>query len=257
MRRTAGTFAAIAAVTLVVAACGGDDSSTTTLNDGADAVEVSPDTGPADAGEPGSADDDHDDAGQGGDDAADDTAGAADAERDDTGGSAVIDPRADYPVPAQPGRWAIGEAGFVEFDVRDRELVLVDVEAVDGWRSSVDEDSSDEIEVDFKQGNVDIDVEIELDDGRLEIDVDTDIDRADPGVYELGQAGSMEFTVDNGRLVLRDVVVADGWSLRMDEEDSDEIEFTLSSGNERWRVEIELDDGAVELEIDYRVRDTI
>lgn len=38
---------------------------------------------------------------------------------------------------------------------------------------------------------------------------------------------------------------------------ADEIDFSLHSGHERWRVEIELDDGAVELEVDYRVRDSI
>lgn len=168
----------------------------------------------------------------------------------------AIDPRSDHPVEAQPGRWAIADAGFVEFGVADGGLELVDVTESEGWSARVDEDSSDEIEVDFTRDATDIQVEIERDDSALEIDIDTDIEPADTGRYELGQAGSMEFDVRDGGLVLNDVTANDGWDLRMDEETTDEVEFILTGGDERWRVEIELDDGEVELELDYRVRGT-
>lgn len=228
----------LAALALLATACQADDTSTTTLDDGADAVEVTPDQGESPTAAP---------------DSTATSNGDSDGPADGSAGD-VIDVRSQHPVTAGPGRWAIGDAGFVEFDLADG-LVLADVTESDGWSSRVDEESPDEIEVDFRRDNVDIEVEIEWDDGTLEIDIDTDIEPAETGVYELGQAGSVEYALDDGRLTLRDVVVSDGWNLRIDEESADEIEFSLQSGNERWRVEIELDDGVIELEIDYRVRD--
>lgn len=163
------------------------------------------------------------------------------------------DPWTSTPLVAEPGRRAGGDAGFVEFDLTDAGLTLVEVTEADGWTSRIDDDSSDEIEVEFRRDNLTREIEIEWNGSRLEIDINTDIDGAEPGVYDMGNAGSFEFTQDSSGLTLADVVVADGWDLSMDDEAADEIEFTLTNGDERWWVEIELDDGRVELEIDYRV----
>lgn len=223
------TLAALAAITLLTTATAcGDDA-----DDGgpAQARTATPDqTGDDDPGD------------DGGDDGAAATTGAD------------IDPRRDHPVEARPGRWVIGAAGSVEFDLADSELVLLDVTESDGWTARVDEDSGEEIEVDFERDNVEIEVEIEWDDGTLEVDINTDIDAAEAGSYEIGQAGTVDFGVSGEGLALNDLSAADGWELRVDEESSDEIEFTLQSGAERWWVEIQLDDGEIELEIDYRVR---
>ena len=62
---------------------------------------------------------------------------------------------------------------------------------------------------------------------------------------------------DDARLVLVEVTPADGWSYDIDDDDYDEIEFTLRSGDESWDVEIELDDGQVELELDHEVETTV
>lgn len=222
MRRTLAALAAI--ILLTTAAACGDDAD----NDGPDQARTAT---PDQTGD-----------GNTGDDEAADTSGED------------IDPRTDHPVEARPGRWVIGDAGFVEFDRTDGGLVLLDVTESDGWAARVDEDSGEEIEVDFERDNVEIEVEIEWDDGTLEVDINTDIDPAEAGSYEIGQAGTVDFGVSGDGLTLNDLSAADGWELRIDEESSDEIEFTLQSGAERWWVEIELDDGEIELEIDYRVR---
>jgi hypothetical protein len=239
-------IAPIAAVALLTTACGDQDTtSPAALDDGADAVELGNDD-PVDVTDDGETTDD----GAGDDTSTDDAStGAA------TSGDGAFDPWADHPLEPAPGRWAVGDAGTVEFDLTDQGLVLVDVTEAQGWTARVDEESSDEIEVEFTRDDTKREIEIEWDGSTLEIDINTDIVPASDGVYEIGQAGSFEFSSSNG-LQLRDVVVADGWELRMDDESADEIEFTVQRGDERWYVEIELDDGRVELEIDYRVRGT-
>lgn len=263
MRRFLTPLAPMAAAALLLAACGdGDDTAPAALEDGSDAIEVGSDTGDTDdVPDAGDADDEAADQSGTGADEGDDTSEADvtddptdDAEEVATGEGDAIDPWTQHPVAAEPGRWAVGDSGWVEFELTDDGLRLVEVTEAEGWTARVDEDDRDEIEVEFRQGNVDRDLEVEWDDGVLEVDTSTDIEPADAGVYELGQAGSFEFRADGGRLELLDVIVADGWELRMDDESDDEIEFTVSSGDERWWVEIELDDGEVELEIDHRVR---
>jgi hypothetical protein len=66
----------------------------------------------------------------------------------------------------------VADAGFVEFDLTDAGLVLIDVTAADGWTARVDEEDADEIEVDFVQGSISHEIEIELDDGRVELEID-------------------------------------------------------------------------------------
>jgi hypothetical protein len=157
---------------------------------------------------------------------------------------------------AVPGSWPVGDAGTVTFTIVDGALVLDDVTAADGWRADIDEQEPDEIEVDFRSGDVEWEIEIELEDGGtiLEIEIDQDIERAEPGSYDLGDAGTFAFSVFDGRLILDDLNVADGWTLTELDEEADEIEFELVNGPREFDVEIELgDDGSIEIEIDYQV----
>jgi hypothetical protein len=249
-------LAPLTAIALLTAACGTQDSSSpVSLDDGADAVDVTEDHTASDD----TTTDDTANVDTGsdtGDAGSDDADSSAEVEGQPFTSGDAFDAWSDHPLSAAPGRWAVGDAGYVEFDLTEQGLVLVEVSEADGWRSQVDDDSSDEIEVEFQRDNTTHEIEIEWDGRNLEIDINTDIEPAADGLYDLGPAGSFEFT-GHGSLQLVDVVVADGWELRMDDETSDEIEFTLANGNERWHVEIELDDGQVELEIDYRVRTTI
>lgn len=239
MRRMAGTFAFAATLALVTTGCGGD--SDTSLDDNTDPVQLGPEADASYPAEPTPTDE----------------APGTDGRSGSADDADVIDVRSDHPITARPGRWLIHDAGFVEFDVVEGNLTLVDIQSASGWITSTDDESGDSLEIDFTRENIDIEVEIELDDGALEVDINTDHTPADSGEYQLGQAGSMAFDVDGGRLNLTDVTIEDGWEQRTDEESSDEIEFGLRSGHERWQVAMELDDGETELEIDYRVRDTL
>jgi hypothetical protein len=80
-----------------------------------------------------------------------------------------------------------------------------------------------------------------------------DLTTAVPGSWPVGDAGIVTFSLDGDRLVLDDVTTADGWTSRVEEEDADAIEFELQQGDREFDVEVELDDGRVEVEIDYMV----
>jgi hypothetical protein len=157
---------------------------------------------------------------------------------------------------AVPGTWPVGDAGTVTFAIVDDALVLEDVTAADGWQADIDEQDPDEIEVDFRRGDTEWQIEIELKDGAtiLEIEIDQDIERADSGSYDIGDAGTFAFSVSDGRLVLDDLNVADGWTVAERDEEADEIEFTLVNGPREFDVQVELeDDGSIEIKIDYEV----
>jgi hypothetical protein len=157
---------------------------------------------------------------------------------------------------AIPGTWPVGDAGTVTFSIVDGALVLDGVTPADGWRADVDEQDLDEIEVDFRRGDVEWEIEIELEDGAtiLEIEIDQDIENAEPGSYDIGDAGTFAFDLRNGRLVLTDLNVADGWTIVERDEEADEIEIELVNGPRAFDIEVELNsDGTIEIEIDYEV----
>lgn len=156
------------------------------------------------------------------------------------------------------GVWAVGPAGEVEFRVTGSDTIeLVDVRVNDGWEITGQESDSDSIDVDYRQGPVDYQIEIEIDDGVLEIEIDQDIDPAEGGSFAIGEAGTAEVAVDNGRLVLGDVTITDGWSETSREVDDDEVELDLRREGdgffELWELQADLDDGGLDIEVDYEI----
>lgn len=151
------------------------------------------------------------------------------------------------------GVWAVGEAGTVEFALSDGGLELIEVVTAEGWSSSVDESSPDEIEVDFRRGNLDHQIEIEYEDGILEIEIDLDIDPADPGTFTLGSAGAVDLAVDGGSVNLVDLSVSDGWTVTEQDTDDGEVEIELRRDNVTWELDAEVDDGQLEVEIDFEI----
>jgi S1-C subfamily serine protease len=133
----------------------------------------------------------------------------------------------------------------------DGELVLIAVDPAAGWDADVDE-SRREIEVDLQRDELEIGFAAELRGQRLEIAVDVQIDPGRPGRYDLGAAGSIELTVDGDDLRVSTDAIADGWSLDQREDDDDEVELTIRRGDERWQVQVELDDDDLEMVIAYR-----
>jgi hypothetical protein len=60
-----------------------------------------------------------------------------------------------------------------------------------------------------------------------------------------------------GELVLTALDVTDGWEVTDREEDGDEFTFELQLGEREFDVDVELDDGRVEVEIDVKVTGAI
>lgn len=162
------------------------------------------------------------------------------------------DPATDVLVP-RVGTWVVGDAGEIDVDLTADGLVLLDVRAAPGWQVSVDEQAPDELEVDFEQGDVEWEIEIEWENGILEIEIDQDVEPAEPGVVVVGVAGSVEFDVGPDGLVLADVTTADGWEAAVTGESPDELEVLFVNGLAEYDVEIELDDGVIEVEVDFEV----
>ena len=151
------------------------------------------------------------------------------------------------------GVWQVGEAGTVEFTLDDGGLTLVEAKANEGWRMSIDEESSDEIEVDFERDNLDYQIEIEHRDGVLEIEIDLDIDPADPDSFAVGPGGDVTISVTGDNVVLDDLTVSDEWTVVEQDTDDGEVEVTLRRDDVKWEFKAEIDDGRLDVEIDFEI----
>jgi hypothetical protein len=157
---------------------------------------------------------------------------------------------------AEPGTWQLGEAGSVTFDVVGGELVLAGVAATDGWQITEQDADEDDIEVELARASERYLFEVELDDDgtRLEVRIEHDLERVPGGTYALGDAGAVEVRVDGERLVVERVTVAEGWQVVAEEREDDELEVELVRGDQRWHLEVEVDDDHLDVEIVYEVR---
>lgn len=156
------------------------------------------------------------------------------------------------------GIWAVGPAGEVEFRVTGPDTVeLVDVRANDGWEVTEQESDSDSLDVDFRQGQVVFELQVEIDGGVLEIEIDQDIDPAEGGSFALGEAGTAQVTVADGRVVLGEVTLSDGWTEIKREAGDDDAELDLRREGdgffELWELQADLDDGRLDIEVDYEI----
>lgn len=81
---------------------------------------------------------------------------------------------------------------------------------------------------------------------------DTCVDIPPPadGRYTVYEAGSAVVEFRDGRLVLGEVVAAEGWTSRVDDQEADEVEIDFRrGGQEVLDLEVEVDDGRVEAKI--------
>jgi frataxin-like iron-binding protein CyaY len=73
------------------------------------------------------------------------------------------------------------------------------------------------------------------------------------GVWAVGNAGEVEFAVEDGALELADARPNDGWRMDIDEQAPDEIEVDFERGNVEWEIEIEISGNELEIEIDQDI----
>ncbi|MDQ2636877.1 MAG: hypothetical protein M3Y83_08390, partial [Actinomycetota bacterium] len=75
------------------------------------------------------------------------------------------------------------------------------------------------------------------------------VDPAPDGRYQVFDAGSAVVTFADGRLTLQSVTPADGWTHRVDDQEPEEVEIAFRRGAEELDLEVEVDDGRLEVEI--------
>jgi hypothetical protein len=76
-----------------------------------------------------------------------------------------------------------------------------------------------------------------------------ELPEARDGVYRAGEAGTATAVREGNRLVLVEHRAADGWVSRVDDVERDEVEIDFRRGGEAIDLEVELDDGRIDVEI--------
>lgn len=152
------------------------------------------------------------------------------------------------------GVWQLGDAGEIEFALKEGALALIEVRPADGWQQRVSDDDADEIEVHFTRGSTDWKLEVEIDDSTMEISKELRIKLADGGTYQAGSAGEVSFTSNGTTVTLGEVSPSPGWTVAEQDVSSDdiEIEFRNDSGG-KAELEVEARGGSVEVEISQKL----
>ncbi|MGV0838310.1 hypothetical protein [Mycolicibacterium thermoresistibile] len=75
------------------------------------------------------------------------------------------------------------------------------------------------------------------------------IDPAPDGRYQVFDAGTAVVTFADGRLTLESVTPAEGWTHQVDDQEPDEVEIEFRRDAEQLDLELEVDDGRLEVKI--------
>lgn len=153
----------------------------------------------------------------------------------------------------------VGDAGEVEFRVENGVLNLVNVSANSGWSYQLGKQDFDEVKVFFTGDGSRWEFEANLDDGYLlEIETKKEIPFADPGTYDLGEAGTVTLSEADGGIALDDYSVSEGWSAYVEEDDSEDVHLSFYAENgSEYEFEAEYDDGVIEVEIEGKERGSL
>lgn len=148
----------------------------------------------------------------------------------------------------------MGEVGSARFEVAGSRLALVELSPAPGFRVTGQDLDSDEIEIDLRNGPIEVELEVEIDDGRF--DTELEIDRpAVPGpyIYTVGDAGTVTVDTDGRAVTLVGQDTAAGWVATVDERGLARGEVEIVFRDDTGRVvafDAEIDDGELEVDID-------
>ncbi len=117
----------------------------------------------------------------------------------------------------------------------------------------VAEEATDGIEVGFARDDAEWKFGVEAEGNVLRVERQQDLDPAEAGTHAVGDAGEVEFGLEDDGLVLRDARANEVWNVRVEEQTSDEIEVDFVRGNVEWQFEPQIDDGEVDVGIDERI----
>ncbi len=158
------------------------------------------------------------------------------------------------PMELRDGRWPLGEAGAVDFAVREHGLELVAVEPNPGWRQKVKRRDPHRLKVELDDGTEEWELDARYQNGVLTVEVEHEIEPATAGRYQVGDAGEVEIAFTDGRIELLDSAANEGWLLRVDKQKPKDVEVEFHQGAVKWEFEAEVDGRELEVEIEGRVR---
>lgn len=73
------------------------------------------------------------------------------------------------------------------------------------------------------------------------------VDELRDGVWQIGEAGEVDFAVTDGALSLSGVRPAEGWQHQVSDDKDDDIEVHFTRGNARWKFEVEIDGSTMQI----------
>lgn len=85
-------------------------------------------------------------------------------------------------------------------------------------------------------------------------DVSGAVDEVRDGTWQVGDAGEVEFTAQNGNLSLTEVRPAAGWQQRVTDEKASELEVHFTRDNQEWKFEVEVENGTTQISKELTIR---
>jgi hypothetical protein len=130
------------------------------------------------------------------------------------------------------GVWDVGDAGQVQFYVRQGQLQLMSSTPASGWQKAQPPvQQPNAIEVDFSQGTgTTWTFRAQLSGSQLQITKQETIAKAADGSYPVGSAGSVSFIGSGSQLKLTNVSPEGGWSVAQQQSSPTSILVSLKQG---------------------------
>lgn len=153
------------------------------------------------------------------------------------------------------GLWTVNGAGTVEFTFLDDDISLVEVRTAAGWSSTTTVEEADRLEVEFVRREQTSLFIARVDAGTLLIDQRSVDAGAEPGRFALGPAGEAELGIEEGRVVLVDLAVTDGWTVDEEETADGVVTVALRHDTDRWSLGAALQDGRFVVRVEAEVRE--
>lgn len=154
---------------------------------------------------------------------------------------------------ARDGTWTVGDAGEVDFAVREGALELGDVREYRGWIHTLRRVDADAIELELVGSGVTWEFTAHYGRGVLRVAQTRSIDLAEPGRYPVGSAGEVEVALADGAPSLAEVTPAEGWDVAVDDDDPEELTATFSHQPTVWTFTARLDGGQLQVDVGYEI----
>lgn len=158
---------------------------------------------------------------------------------------------------ARDGTWTVGDAGEVDFQLREGALELGDVREYQGWMHALRRVDEGSIELEFVGSGVTWELTVHYQRGVLRVAQTKSIDLAEPGRYPVGSAGEVEVATADGAPSLAEVTPAEGWEVSVDDDDPEELTATFSHEPTVWTFTARVEAGQLQIDVGYEIASAV